>query len=203
LALAVAIGLRFAPRLGLRSYTADAVATGAAVWPRLRADAPVAIAVGVAQMALVLTFELAFRPFMGDAWRRLEAGQDLLGSPATALIAGLFYGGITEELMVRWGLLSLVAWAAVRIARASADPPPRWALWTAILLAAVLFGAGHLPATSAIVPLTPVIVTRTIVLNTIAGVVFGWLFWRRSLEAAMIAHASSHVVLFVVKLTTR
>jgi hypothetical protein len=31
---------------------------------------------------------------------------------------------------------------------------------------------------------------------------FGWLFWRRSLEAAMIAHATSHVVLFVARLVS-
>jgi membrane protease YdiL (CAAX protease family) len=32
-----------------------------------------------------------------------------------------------------------------------------------------------------------------VALNAIGGIVFGWLYWRRSLEAAMVAHASAHV----------
>jgi membrane protease YdiL (CAAX protease family) len=37
-------------------------------------------------------------------------------------------------------------------------------------------------------------VLRILLLNALAGLVFGWLFWRRSLECAMFAHASVHVV---------
>jgi membrane protease YdiL (CAAX protease family) len=104
---------------------------------------------------------------------------------------------------MRWGMMSLFAWLAWRVARKAADRPPRpWIMWTAILLSAILFGLGHLPAVSGFVPLTPVIVVRTMLLNAMAGVVFGWLFWRRSLEAAMVAHATSHVILFVVNLVT-
>ena len=70
----------------------------------------------------------------------------------------------------------------------------------AIILAALLFGVGHLPATALIVPLTPVVIARAIVLNGIGGLLFGWLYWRRSLEAAMIAHATFHVVATIVAL---
>jgi membrane protease YdiL (CAAX protease family) len=46
--------------------------------------------------------------------------------------------------------------------------------------------------------LTPALVTRVIVLNTVAGLVFGWLFWRRGLEAAMVAHATAHLPMQVL-----
>jgi membrane protease YdiL (CAAX protease family) len=39
---------------------------------------------------------------------------------------------------------------------------------------------------------------RTVLLNALGGVLFGWLFWRRSLEVAMVAHAAFHVGLFVL-----
>ena len=65
-------------------------------------------------------------------------------------------------------------------------------------LAAVLFGLGHLPATAALLPLTPAVVARAVVLNGIAGVVFGWLYWRRGLEAAMVAHFCADLVLHVL-----
>ena len=63
---------------------------------------------------------------------------------------------------------------------------------------AVLFGLGHLPATAAMVPLTTLVVARALVLNGLAGVVFGWLYWRRDLLAAMVAHFSADIVLHVL-----
>jgi len=39
---------------------------------------------------------------------------------------------------------------------------------------------------------------RTVVLNALGGVVFGWLFWRRNLETAMLAHAMAHVAMTVI-----
>ena len=40
-----------------------------------------------------------------------------------------------------------------------------------------------------------------VVANTAFGVLFGWLFWRYGLEAAMIAHAMAHLVGYVGFLT--
>ena len=71
-------------------------------------------------------------------------------------------------------------------------------VWTAIVLAALLFGIAHLPAMAALVALTPLIVIRTVLLNALGGLLFGWLFWQRSLEVAMVAHAAFHVGLFVL-----
>jgi membrane protease YdiL (CAAX protease family) len=73
-------------------------------------------------------------------------------------------------------------------------------MWLAIVVSAVLFGVGHLPALVQAVELTPVLVARTILLNAIAGVIFGWLYWQRSLETAMLSHASFHVPLLVLSL---
>jgi hypothetical protein len=40
-----------------------------------------------------------------------------------------------------------------------------------------------------------------VLLNALGGVLFGWLFWRRSLEAAMVAHATTHVGFFIINLS--
>ena len=71
-------------------------------------------------------------------------------------------------------------------------------MWTAIVISAVLFGVGHLPALAQAVALTPALIARTVLLNAIAGILFGWLYWQRSLETAMIAHASFHVPLLML-----
>ena len=73
--------------------------------------------------------------------------------------------------------------------------PADGAFWTAILLATLLFGLGHLPATKSITPLTPMLIVRAITLNGIAGIGFGWLYWRYGLEAAMLSHFSADILL--------
>ena len=75
---------------------------------------------------------------------------------------------------------------------------PGWAFWGANVVAAVLFGLGHLPATAALLPLTPLIVVRAVVLNGVAAIPFGWLFRRRGIEIAMAAHFTTVIVLHVI-----
>ena len=78
---------------------------------------------------------------------------------------------------------------------------------SAILFAIAIFGGlffagrvglGHLPATSVVVPLTPLVITRAVVLNGLLGIAFGWLYWKRGLEAAIISHFSADIVLHVL-----
>jgi hypothetical protein len=71
-------------------------------------------------------------------------------------------------------------------------------LWVATILAAALFGLGHLPMTSMMVPLTPLIIVRAFVLNGLLGVGFGYLYWTRGLESAMLAHLSADLLLHVL-----
>jgi membrane protease YdiL (CAAX protease family) len=107
------------------------------------------------------------------------------------------YGGITEELLCRLFLLSalalLLAWLL-----GTRDGLRSWTFWTANLLAALLFGFGHLPATARLLPLTPLVVTRALIHNGLPGLAMGWLFWRRGLESAMLAHGVTDIVLHVL-----
>lgn len=115
-----------------------------------------------------------------------------LPSPWWGLLAS-FYGGIGEEVLMRLFLLSLIIFITSRLFRRS--QPSVAIIWPSIVLVAVIFGLSHLPATAAITPITPIIVTRAIVLNGIGGVIFGWLFWRKGLVAAMIAHFTADLVI--------
>jgi membrane protease YdiL (CAAX protease family) len=106
-----------------------------------------------------------------------------------------FYGGIGEELQLRLFLMTLIVWT---IAKFRKSPPTDSVYWIAITIAALLFGAGHLPAAAEVWPLTTVVVVRTVLLNAVAGMVFGWLYWRRGLEVAMLGHFSTDIVLHVL-----
>ncbi len=92
-------------------------------------------------------------------------------------------------------LVSTLAWLFSKLSHTADGTPTRGAVWVAISAAAVVFGLGHLPATSLTMAITPLVVTREIVLNGIMGVVFGAMYWKRGLEAAMLTHFSADIVL--------
>jgi hypothetical protein len=106
-----------------------------------------------------------------------------------------FYGGIVEEVLCRLLLVSALVWLLARCNRRVARP---WMFVLAIVLAALLFGAGHLPAAHAAGLLgTPLLVARIVLLNAGVAVVFGGLFWKYGLEHAMLAHFCADLMLHV------
>jgi hypothetical protein len=103
------------------------------------------------------------------------------------------YGGVTEELMWRWGVMSLTAWLLLRWW------PRRWALIAAIALSALFFGLDHLPLLFQSVPdVSAAMSLRVVLLNSAIGLAFGAAYAYHSLEAAMIMHATMHIFYFGV-----
>jgi membrane protease YdiL (CAAX protease family) len=107
-----------------------------------------------------------------------------------------FYGGIAEEIIMRLFLMSLAVFILMKISRRK--EAGTLIVWSSIILVAILFGLGHLPITASAVAITPMVVFRAILLNGIGGVVFGWLYWKKGLESAIIAHFSADIVLQVI-----
>lgn len=196
LIITVAVGCLTAPKAGLVSLIYENSAYRSAMLPRLKQQYKLAIVLGLAFALVVVLLDMAFMPFMGEQFKALEQ-QEL--NLFAQLGMGMLYGGITEELMLRWGIMGLLAWLGWKVVNRSTNKPSPGVIWAAIVIAAIAFGAGHLPALAAVVPLTPIIIVRTVLLNAIGGVVFGWLFWKKSLEAAIIAHAFTHVGFFIIR----
>ena len=195
LAIGTAVGAWCVPRLGLVSHVVARAEAGRPVWPALRREAPLALGIGAGVALLIIPLDLLFEPHLGTAWREAVAKlRDQEPAGPGAVLAGLLYGGITEEIMLRWGMLSFLAWAGWRLFQRRRSAPGSAVMWGAIIGSAALFGVGHLPAVAALAPLTPILAVRTVALNAVAGLALGWLFWRRSLEAAMLAHATANLV---------
>lgn len=109
-----------------------------------------------------------------------------------------FYGGIDEEILMRLFLLSLLAWLGVRIFQKQKARLSSTTFWIANIIVAIVFGLGHLPNASMVMHITPAVVLLALVLNGIAAIPFGYLYWKRGLEAAMIAHFCADFVVYVV-----
>jgi hypothetical protein len=119
----------------------------------------------------------------------------------TATIVGLLYGGVVEEILMRWGLMSLFVLGAWKLLSRHAPAPPPAAIWTGIVLAALVFAAGHLPVLMASgAEIGTPLLFRTFFWNGALGILFGWLYAARDLESAMLAHAGFHIGLVPVGL---
>lgn len=202
LSVACLFGAYAAPRVGLQSYVIDRTGTGDGIWQRLRSDIGLAVGIGIIGGILIVVLDAVMMPFVAQ-----DLPQSVIGATRPTVLdvfayvpVRFLYGGITEELMLRFGLMSVLVFVGWRITGTRADGPQPAVVWAAIVIAAVLFGLGHLPALAQSVDLTPALIVRTVLLNAVAGVLFGWLYWRRSLEGAMVAHASFHVPLVVLSL---
>ena len=110
------------------------------------------------------------------------------------LLASVLYGGVIEEVMLRLFMMSLVAFVLHKIFDKKNEKPSVGILVAANVVSALLFAAGHLPATYVLMGLTPMIVFRCFLLNGGIGLLFGWLYRKYGLRYAMIAHAGCHVI---------
>lgn len=199
--LITAAGLFFAGRVGPGTPILEARLRGEAVMDRIRAILPISILLGVIAAVLIVVLDLAvFQPALS---RQLGDTADALFLQATPPAAwkgflASFYGGIVEEVLLRLFLMSMLAWLGSFVSKTREGKPTSGVFWSANILAAVIFGIGHLPATATLVPLTPLVITRAILLNGLGGIAFGWLYWKRGLEAAMLSHFSADIILHVV-----
>ena len=117
--------------------------------------------------------------------------------PAWKRFLACFYGGINEELLMRLFAFGLVLWLLQKLTRKEARASTGL-FWTGNAIVALLFGAAYLPAAAKIIELTPIAIFAILFLKGSAGLVFGYLCWRRGLEAAMLAHFSADFVLHMI-----
>lgn len=110
------------------------------------------------------------------------------------LLATVTYGAVVEEIMLRLFMMSLVAFVLHLLFERKRKGASAWVLMVANVVSALLFAAGHLPATEMVFGLTPMLVFRCFLLNGVFGLAFGWLYRRFGLRYAMIAHGGCHVV---------
>lgn len=186
------LGLRMGHRVGLGSPLLAGWLGG----PRVAVAALRpwhSLAVGVLAALAVIGLSLLVDPLMpAPANPPLDAGA---GRSALYGFLASFYGGIAEELQLRLFLMTLLLWIVARIGKRT---PRDGTYWGAIIAAALLFGTGHLPAAVQIWGPDALVIARTVLLNAVAGVAFGWLYWKRGLEMAVLAHFGADIVLHVL-----
>ena len=185
--LVILVSLHTASRLALAWPPIDGWGTGADLAARRRDSVVTAILLGAAAALLLAIGSV----LIGDRWPMRPIHPPPIWMAALASLGA----GINEEIWFRLGAMTLVAWLLKQLTGRSGSTPG--ILWTANLVAALLFGAAHLPLVSGLAPLTPSLIAAVLMGNGCIGLACGWLYWRRGLVAAMIAHTTADLVLKV------
>jgi hypothetical protein len=139
--------------------------------------------------AMMLVMDLVL--FSGVSLPRIRASA---GLPFWMRAAVPFYAAVTEEVIYRFGVMTIVVWLAQLVLPSTSERPGPIAACVGIGVAAVLFGLAHV----ANVPHAQHPILRAVTLNGFAGAVLGWLYWKKGFEAAVVAHFGADVFIYLV-----
>jgi hypothetical protein len=191
-AVVVFLGLLIAPKVDLGLPILEGWLKKEKVKNDLKSILPLSVGMGILAGALIVALDLIFSPI---------GTSSLLTNGAPPPWQGLlssFYGGINEEVLMRLFVMSFLVYLTFRVKKTNDGKPTAVGVWFSIVMAALLFGAGHLPTVMALGPLTSIKVGQVLLLNGVGGIIFGWLYWKKGLESAMISHFTADLVLHVL-----
>jgi membrane protease YdiL (CAAX protease family) len=132
---------------------------------------------------------------------RAQGEPQIIMPPAWEGLLASISAAIREEIWFRLGCMTLFAWIGTLLVRpflSGRVVPPVPIVWIANLFAALLFAAIHLPQAHLLIGLSTPILVFVVLGNGLPGMIFGWLYWRRGLIAAIVAHFGFDLVLKVV-----
>ena len=186
-AVAAGVGTLLVPRVGLSAPVFEAVSSSEPIPSDLSSMILPTMALSA---LLVIPFLLVYygfiRPKLGkESVKVVEEIRIQLG-----LAGRLLYGGIVEEILTRWGLMTLLVWLGTLVVGTPSSP----VFWAAIVISGLLFGLGHLPGLQAAgAQRTPLLVASVLGTNLWVSLGFGWLFWQYGLIAAVASHMLFHL----------
>jgi len=186
--IAIILGILFGRQAGLRAPAFEALTRGELPWQALWDQiVPATIIGAITALLLIALYYGVFRRRVRDEEFALtERLRSEMG-----LLARVSIGGVYEEIMYRWGLMGLFAWIGTTFIGTTTPV----VMWVSNFIAALFFGFAHLPGAAALgFRPSRVLVSMSLTINIIGGIVFGWLFWRYGLFAAMLAHALFHAI---------
>ena len=193
--LMVWLGTVYAKRVGLTAPVIVAIARSEDFIRFLKPQILPALLGGVAAGIFLVAFYAMVSPFLPAEF--ITAAEKLTPPWYTKLL----YGGITEEILIRWGLMSFFVWAFYRLTQQKNTDIKTHNYMLAIVVSSLIFGLGHLPIALSLSPtVTVTLVSYIIIGNAVFGFVAGYLYWKRGLECAILAHMVAHVtMIFAIK----
>jgi hypothetical protein len=186
-ALCAATGVYFGPKVGLTDSFLTGLSHGNVIWSDLYHQLWIGIIAGV---VCALIWIVSYYGFIRSGIDReslliAEKFSQQLGLPIR-----ITSGGITEEIIFRCGLLTMVMWAVSLLTHSQLA-----SFWIAIIATGIVFGLAHLPAyiEKGCKP-SPMLIGSAVFGNLWVSIFCGFLFWHYGLIAAVVVHILFHVI---------
>ena len=194
LLLMVVLGSFFSHRVNLASPIVRAIARSETVSDKVRDILLPGMAGGILGAGVILIF---FAVMSGHLPAEFLASAENFSPPWYTKI---LYGGITEEILIRWGLMSFLVWGCFRLTQRKNENISSYNYVVAIVLSALIFGAAHLPMAFMLSPvITAPLILYVVLGNAFFGFIGGFLYWKRGLECAVLAHMTVHITVIAVE----
>jgi membrane protease YdiL (CAAX protease family) len=190
--IAIFFGLFLAKRVGFGLPILEGMLKGEKQGGYFRSILGLSISLGVLASGLIILFSFLFGS-LSLSFLKAE-----IAIPTWMSFLASFYGGVGEEILLRLFVMTLLVWMTFKIKKTSEGKPTAIGIWLAIIASSVLFGLGHLPITGGLTAITLTVVIRAVLLNGVAGILFGWLYWKKGLESAMVSHFTADICLHVI-----
>ena len=189
----ILVGLFISKKIGLGAPIIERFVEKEDIAAHLRSIIGISIALGIIAGLLIIIGDYIFGLFNSS-----DLTQIMTIPPPWQGFLVSFYGGINEEILLRLFFMSLLIWIFVKLTKSNQASPSSTIVWTAIILSSILFGLAHLPIVASLTMITPVFIARAIILNGIGGIIFGWLYWKKGLESAIISHFTADIILHAI-----
>lgn len=190
LLIAVTLGISFYKKTGLKAPILEGIISKKEIDPSIKDILKSGVLLGVLSGILLTAIGSLFVPSLPEEFIKISE------NIKPSLAARFLYGGITEEIVMRFGLMTFIVWLGSLIFKSLNSS----VYWIGILIAAFLFALGHFPIVyQSISDPSTALLSYVIIGNMVGGIIFGWLYWRKGLEAAMLAHIITHVVMVIAE----
>lgn len=185
LIVAIVVGVSLHTKVDLQVPIVEGLLKGEKKWSLIEI-AKYGILGGIITGGLSTLLGVVFSPYLPNEF--VELGENFRPSLATRFL----YGGFTEEIIFRFGFMTLIVWSTSKIAKRGQVN----IYWVGILITSTIFALAHLPVTfQAVKNPSTALITYLLIGTSIGGIIFGWLYWKKGLESAFIAHICSHIVI--------
>ena len=187
-AVTIYAGLYLGRSVGLGAPLLEGWSRGEPVRDRALSALKIALAIGlgVAAAKYFLDF-LLFSPFVPatlSTWRQV---------PPMFLLPIPFQQGIGDEIVYRLFWMTVIVWIIWKI-RGSGDAPLNDSTyWAGILLVGILSIPGLFLG-----GITGLVLLQYAAIILAGAIPFGWLYWKKGIEAALVAHSVSGMVLVLL-----
>lgn len=192
IAILLFVGLKLSKKLGLKIPILESYITKQKIDINVKATIKISILLGCLTGVTIILLDFLF----------IKLGVNVMGQTSIPIWQGFlasFYGGISEEIIMRLFFMTFILWLISKLIKVKTEIVKNDLLvWSAIIVASILFGIGHLPVTAVLTTISPLVILRALLLNGVGGIIFGWLYWKKGLEFAMIAHFSADIMLHVI-----